>query len=186
MLLEVVVAIVIILILAAAIAPAVVNSIDAARIDQSSKMLADVAAAAQKFDDDIGSSTGTWTQRSQYPGELTQLVTRITTSQRNVCGRLYTLTKVALWNGPYLAQSVPPTGLKTGIGTINNATVLLNVTTMSFRIPGVTWEDAVALNDKVDGDGNTATGSPTGSVRFGAADANGLVTLDYAMPIQSC
>lgn len=186
MLIEIVVAIAILLLLAAAITPVLLGGIDAARIETGSKVLANVAAAVQAFDDDIGSGAGPLANRSEYPGELTQLVTAVTTAQDNVCNRAYDTGDVGAWNGPYLAQSVAPTGIKAAIGTINNTTVLLNATTMALRVPLVTFEDAVALNDLVDGDGNTVTGSPTGSVRFGAADGDGLVTVDYAVPIQSC
>lgn len=186
MLLEIIVALTIILLLAAAIAPMVIGGIDSARIDQSASQLSIVAAGLQAFDDDIGSGGGPPADRSEYPLNVTQLVTPITTTQSNVCARAYNATDVGQWNGPYLSFSPPPTGIKTGVGTIEDLTVLLTNNTMALRLFNVTWEDAIALNNKVDGDGNTVSGSPTGSVRFGAADPNGLVTLDYAIPIQSC
>lgn len=186
MLLEVVVAIAIILLLAAIITPVLLGALDTARVEQAKNMLANVAAGLQAFDNDIGSGAGPPADRSEYPLQLTHLVTPITTAQSNVCARAYDATDVGEWNGPYFTQSIPPSGLKTAIGTINNTTVLLSSTLMALRIPNVTWEDAVALNEMVDGDGATASGSPTGSVRFGAADVNGLVTVDYPVPIQSC
>jgi type II secretory pathway pseudopilin PulG len=186
MLLEVVVAIAIMLLLAAAITPVIISGLDAARVDQTAKILANIAAGAQAFDDEIGSNAGPPASRSEYPLELTHLVNPITTSQLNVCNRAYDTGDTGAWNGPYLTQAVPPTGIKTGIGTVNITTVLLTNTTMAFRIPSVSWEDANALNDLVDGDGSTAAGSPGGTVRFGAADVNDLVTVDYVIPIQSC
>lgn len=186
MLLEVVVAIAILILLAAIVTPVMLGAIDAARVDQSAKMFANIAAGLQAFDDEIGSNTGPPNNRSEYPLALTHLTTPITTAQSNVCARAYDSGDVGAWNGPYITQSVPPTGIKTGIGTINVTTVLLNSTTMALRIPNVIFEEAVMLNDQVDGDGNTVSGSPTGSVRFGSADVNGLVTVDYAVPIQSC
>ena len=186
MLLEIVVAIAIILLLAAAITPVVLGGIDAARIDQASKILANLAAGSQLFDDEVGSNAGSPADRSEYPSDLTHLVTPITTAQVNVCNRAYDTGDVGAWNGPYYNASVPATGIKTAMGTININTVLLTNTSMALRMPNVAFEDAVALNDLVDGDGNTAAGSPGGTVRFGAADVNGLVTVDYVMPIQSC
>lgn len=186
MLVEVVVAIAILVLLAAIVTPVMLGAIDAARVDQTAKLLANIAAGLQAFDDEIGSNTGPPANRSEYPLELTHLTTPITTSQSNVCARAYDTGDVGAWNGPYITQTVPPTGVKTGIGTINVTTVLLTNTTMALRMPNVVFEEAVMLNDQVDGDGNTASGSSTGSVRFGAADVNGLVTVDYVVPIQSC
>jgi len=186
MLLEVVIAVAIILLLAAIVTPVILGGLDAARVDQAKNVFANLAAGLQAFDDHLGSNAGPPANRSEYPNNLTHLVNPVTTAQSNICGRAYDTGDVGEWNGPYLNQDVPTTGVKTGIGTINAATVLLSATMMAMRMPNVSWEDAVALNDVVDGDGNTVSGSPGGSVRFGAADVNGLVTLDYAVPIQSC
>lgn len=180
-LLEIIIALAIMVMLAAVVTPAVVGTLDRARIDRSTETLDALIAGLLEFRDDI----------NMFPSQLAHLTEPIDGSQQNSCGQNYPTfpppsNVLNRWEGPYVNRAVPPTGLPTPIGTVQNALQRIpaasNPAVLRINVPTVTFEDVTLLNNAVDGDGS----GTTGTVRWTGPDAQGLVTLHYVLNVNAC
>ena len=175
-LIEVLVALAVIVILAATIAPSVVASLDRARIDAAEKALAGIAQGISEFYMDV----------SEMPRGLNQLVTPLVNGDTDLCGDAYTGGQRNQWAGPYLNRAVPAAGFPVAIGTVGQAFVGApappgDPTLLHLSVTGVLVEDAVALDARLDGDGDQTTGV----IRWSVA-VNGFVTMLWTIPVASC
>jgi prepilin-type N-terminal cleavage/methylation domain-containing protein len=174
-LIEMIVVIAIMLILATTITPVIVGNLDKARVDKSEATLENFTAAIDAFRTDV----------KHNPAMLTQLTRPLDADDRDSCGSTYPPGHRSAWRGPYLSREVPETGLPVGIVTAQNALLRQSVggqTYLRIVIPLVSLDDATALNDVVDGDAS----STSGTIQWTAPDAQGLVTLYYSIPVSSC
>ncbi|MBA2686564.1 MAG: prepilin-type N-terminal cleavage/methylation domain-containing protein [Gemmatimonadaceae bacterium] len=187
---EAVVSAAILAILGAAILPAVASYRSQARVNQTATDLLQIGAAVQKFE--LTAFVGA------YPGALSDLTTEFALTSSTSCvspNRTYTAegATLAKWRlgGPYLDKLIPQTGLLLGVGVANNTLERSSANTsvgfLNLRIPGVAYEDALALNDVMDGQSDLETAGQLnlkGAIRwFVAPDASDNVSLLFAMPI---
>lgn len=181
---EIIVVLVIILGLAALVTPGVVGRLDQSRVDASAESLSALTTAIH----DPSRGAGSFRRHvGVYPRRLTHLTRQIGTTEVNSCGVAYTSTDSAGWSGPYLNRVVPSTGVPIGIGVVQD-TLVRDPTSggtapvLKIRVTSVALEDAQALDTRVDG----VIDGAAGAVRWGAADGEGFVTLEYLMPVKNC
>jgi prepilin-type N-terminal cleavage/methylation domain-containing protein len=175
---ELIVGLAIMVMIATAVAPVLLGGLDAARVEQGRQSLDAIAKGMAAFHYQVT------TVEEEHPSLLTQLSGPISAGQPSACGAAFTAGDAGRWGGPYLNRVVPSAGVPIGIGIARNQLVRQSLggssSLLKVLVDGVTPEDAVALDREVDGNGNASEGT----VRWGAADAEGLVTLEYAIPIR--
>lgn len=168
-LVELLVVLAVLVILAAVIVPHAVRSADRARIEAAATSLANVSSAIKNFGDDV----------QELPGDLRHLVEPLIAGQRDCTGAVYSATERNRWAGPYLDRLVPATGLPVAIGTALLPIVPDTATGRArIEVANVLEEDAIALDQLVDGDGSRSSGT----VRWTTPDPRGMVTLYYQTP----
>jgi prepilin-type N-terminal cleavage/methylation domain-containing protein len=126
---------------------------------------------------------------TMYPSSLSQLTTApVANSSTNICGagNTFTTAAAAQWRGPYVSREIPSGGVPAGDATINLA--LRRVTSASstwlvMDVPSV--ETQVANDLETLFDGSTTNSSTTGTIQTGTP-SDGLTSLSYYMPINSC
>jgi type II secretory pathway pseudopilin PulG len=172
---EVVVAVAIILILTAALTPSLIGVLDRKRVESS----------AESIDALVDAMTQMRADNQDWPSKLSHLTTPIVTGDLNICGNAYSSGKISQWAGPYLARTVPTTGIPMGIGTAVNDLVREvisgNDAYLKIQINDVTTEDALAIDKIYDNDGSAA-----GTIRWGSTSATGQVTMFVLRPIRGC
>ena len=172
---EMIVGLAIMVIVAATITPALLGVVDKERRDAALTSLTGISDAVAAFRADV----------NEYPGLLTQLTTPIG-SEPDLCGANYSGGEQGDWEGPYLNRVVPPTGLPIGIGRARNQLTRFpntnNPSHMILTVDSVVIEDALALNRRLDADGDDGTANAVRWTMLSAAD--GLVTLGFWGPIQ--
>jgi type II secretory pathway pseudopilin PulG len=180
-LIEVAAAVAVIFLLAGAALPGIVAPRDRARVDGAVMELQRITDAMSIMRSD----------NQDWPGRLSHLARPIVLDERNVCGDqsnqgTYRAGKVNNWAGPYLDRMVPVAGLDIGIGMVRDSVVRVplagNNAYLVLEILGVSEEDAIELSRRVDGN-ELAT---VGTVRWSAADATGMVQVEYLRPIRGC
>lgn len=178
---ELIVALAIMVMIAAVVTPALVSTLDAARVETSQETLGNLQQALLDFENDT----------NHFPGRLSHLTTPVTGSDQNSCGVNYPTfpppsNVTTLWDGPYTTPAVPLTGLPVAIGTVQNQLQRIpasgNPAVLRINVTPVTFEDATRLNNNVDGDG---VGN-AGTVQWTGPDAQGLVTLHYVLNVNQC
>ncbi|MBA2686563.1 MAG: prepilin-type N-terminal cleavage/methylation domain-containing protein [Gemmatimonadaceae bacterium] len=186
---EIVVAIAIMAVLGAIVVPSVGSYLDRKRVEDSAATLDSLRVAIGRFR----------TATADYPGRLSHLTKRITTSDRTACNTAantivnYVAGSQTGWdnNGPFWDRSIPRTGIPLSIGTVldsmhrTSTSVLPGA--MVMTIPGVFIGEARELNLLEDGplDANQADGSnTTGTVQFTSSTSS---TVTYFIPVaNSC
>lgn len=185
---EIVVAIAIMAILGAIVVPSVGSYLDRKRVEDSAATLDSLRVAIGRFR----------TATTDYPGRLSHLTKRITTSDRTACNTAAnTIVNYASqtgWdnNGPFWDRSIPRTGVPLQIGTVRDSMHRTSTSVlpgaMVMTIPNVSIEDARELNLLEDGplDADQANGSnTTGTVQFTLPSTSSTVT--YFIPVaNSC
>jgi prepilin-type N-terminal cleavage/methylation domain-containing protein len=186
-LIELIVGLAIMIMISAVITPVMLGALDKARIDEAAASLESLVEALHVFHDDT----------NHYPGYLTHLSAPITTSQTNSCGDSYPQGAADKWNGPYVKRVLTSSGVPVAIGTARDELIresldsggLLGAANpkggaalLKIVVTDVAEEDAVALNERVDGDNS----STDGTVQWTVPDAQGFVTLYYITPISGC
>lgn len=181
---EVTIVLVIVLGMAALVTPALMGRIDHSRVEAAAESLESMRTAIH----DPSRGGGAFRQHvGMFPSKVSHLTKGITTADRNSCGTLFTTAETAGWRGPYLNRTVPATGVPIGIGTVRDTLARDPATgglapVLRMHVDSVIIEDAAALDLIVDG----VRDSTAGSVRWGALDAEGFVTLDYLLPVKNC
>jgi prepilin-type N-terminal cleavage/methylation domain-containing protein len=171
---ELIVGLAIMVLIASMVTPSLVGVLDEKRRDGARFAFEQIAEAVDSFATDVG----------EYPGQLTHLTTQIT-AQPDLCGSNYSGGEQGAWDGPYVTRFISVGGLPVGIGRLRNQLGrfpnTLNPTHMVGTVDSVVIEDALALNQDIDNDGNDASANFVRWTTLSAAD--GLVTLGLYMPI---
>ena len=181
---EIAVVLAIVLGLAALVTPGVLGRIDRSRVAASAGSLRGIATAIH----DPSPGRGSFKRHvGVYPGAVSHLTRPISTAQTSICGLAYTAVNTAGWNGPYLNRTAPATGIPIGIGVVRNAMTRDPASgglapVLRVHVDSVMIDDAGELDLEVDG----VRDSTAGTVRWGAIDGEGFVTLDYLMPLKDC
>lgn len=174
-LLGVVLALVAVAVIAAlAVMPNLAQARDQWRVERSLDRLirlTDGPTAMLRFNGDLGN----------YPGAIQQLSRPITNLDRNLCGGTYSGDQVGDWGGRYASRMYPGTGTPLPIGLMRD-TLEWVAPDLIVVITGVDEALARQLDRKVDG----AMDGTTGRVRYGAADADGLLTVRWHTNTGSC
>ncbi|MGI8619673.1 MAG: hypothetical protein ACR2L6_11400 [Gemmatimonadaceae bacterium] len=188
--LEIVVSVSIVATLAVLIVPSVDALIDKVRMDLIEDTLREYEDAIEKFRAKVGSN----------PGKLSQLGTPITTADSDPCDP-YSSQDVAAWpgtppaGGPYINQALPNGPFKIGTFGMAQNTLIRDPPTqggvqrfhfLSYTITGVTRDDAISINERIDGSADLDPASPnnlTGTVQWGNPDSQGFVTVTYRLII---
>lgn len=180
---ELIVGLAIVVMIAAVVTPAVTGSLDRTRVGEAADMLAGLAASFPGFHDDVG----------DHPGRLHHLgAAGISTSEPNSCGASYPNGHVNKWDGPYYGErNLDGTPLPVFVGLAQDALVRLpgaqgrgsgNTGLLGIVITGVREQDALALDQEVDG----GAGPASGTIQWDAPDAEGTVVMRYLVPISGC
>ncbi len=172
---EVLVALAITALLGALVVPAILASVDRARVDAAEESLKAIGEAVDLFADRV----------QEHPGAMRQLLIPITTADADICGNPYNAGRANQWGGPYLDRAVPTAGVPIGIGTVQNAfTSRADPSGIDYLQPvitGVLLEDAAALDVRMDG----GDGAASGAIQWTAA-GGGFVIVNYLIPYRDC
>lgn len=156
------------------VVPAILASVDRARIDAAEKSLKAIAEAVNLFADRV----------QLYPASMTQLIIPIQPGDPSICGTTYE-GRANQWGGPYLDRAVPAAGVPIGIGTVQNTfTSLSDPSGIDYLQPvvnDVLLEDAVGLDGRMDG----GDGAAAGAVRW-TATGGGFASVRYLIPYRDC
>lgn len=183
-LVEVTVVLVILLGLAAVLTPGLLGRLDHSRVEASERSLIGLGTAIH----DPSRGGGSFRQHvGVFPGAVSHLTRQIGTADLNSCGAAYTTTDSAGWRGPYLNRTVPATGIPVGVGVLRVALTREPATggtapVLKLHVDSVDLGDAASLDLLVDG----VRDSAAGTVRWGPANADGFVTVDYLIPVKNC
>jgi hypothetical protein len=159
---------------ALAVTPNLAQARDQWRIERTIdrlEWLTDGPTALFRFNDDVG----------RYPGALQHLSRAITNTDLNLCGGTYTGGQVGNWGGRYSGRIHLATGTPLPIGLLAD-TLEYAGGVMTLVIRDVPEEQARHMDRRVDGVADGAAGR----VRYGAPDANGLVTVRWRTTTGSC
>lgn len=181
---EIAVVLAIVLGLAALVTPGLLGRIDRSRVEASEESLRGIAMAIH----DPTPGGGSFKRHvGVYPGAISHLTRPISTADTNICGVAYTAVESAGWNGPYLNRTAPATGIPIAVGVVRDAVTRDPASggvapVLRVHVDSVAIDDAGELDLEVDG----VRDSTAGTVRWGAIDGEGFVTLDYLMPVKDC
>jgi prepilin-type N-terminal cleavage/methylation domain-containing protein len=168
-LVEVLVTVAIIAVLAGVLLPALFNQMGRGDTGRLASDLSNLRTAAETF----GSDT------HRLPAKISQLVTAITTSDKDINGESFQQTNVDRWHGPYVSRDVVTT---TGTGTFSDGFTVVTGDSggryLAANVTGVTNKDFVAIEEILD-EGNTisSTSSTAGTVHYSGTNS----TLTFLM-----
>lgn len=163
---------------------------DKERFDLAQSTLLQIDTAIARFRGKVGDN----------PGKISHLATPITVSDSNPC-ELYNAQDVNSWpgippsGGPYINKVFPKDSFALqGMGTVQDDLIRDPPTQggtqrfhwLRFAVTGVQRDDAIELNERIDGSADLDPASPnnlTGQLQWGNPDALGFVTLDYRIII---
>lgn len=183
---ELLVTLAIVIALAVVVTPSIVGARDTGRVVSSAQWLEDIANAIHNPDSTAGSFKA---DIVRYPGALDHLTRYIQETDANSCGITYRPGDVIpnKWKGPYLNRVIDASGFPIGIGVVRNQLTrdddrTVRNSILRIHVEGVHMEDARALDERVD----LSDGRTNGTVRWGDADPEGFVLLDYLMNVSGC
>lgn len=172
--------------LATVIAPGLMGVLEFERVDRAAKELAIHERSLASFH----------THVSARPQAMGQLTRQIVSTDLNSCGQTYNNQQLkndgSVWQGPYMTRVMPSHGdLRLDIGVVKDTLVRTPAVASNKNDPGelairimyVQQHEAEALDRRVDG-GTVSSGA--GKIRWGAADADGFVTVSYTMAVAGC
>lgn len=176
---EVLVALVILVTLTAIMLPAVVTNISTANSTNLAANLKTINTAIMQYRENTG----------RYPLQLTQLITRPTTSSLDACSFTLPSSSVAAWSGPYIGLSIGANGIQSGDAVISNnlqRNPLVSTSStpngvLQLSVGSVTGANATDVEGVFDTgndlDHGTITWIPTTGV---------IGTLTFAIPVRGC
>jgi type II secretory pathway pseudopilin PulG len=187
-LLTVLAMIVVILIVAVAAVTSVAVVSDHERVERAAKVLMQITDSSRysvvRFQSDVG----------EYPGKLSHLRTAPASGQKDICYTAYSTAELDAWGQPYVDRSFTTTGLWTGIGLARDSLAKDPVAgtpsagtphALVILIDDVDQRDARLLNTLIDPAGE-ATPSTLGRVRWGSANSEGRVLMQFRKTIIQC
>src|SRR5687768_12716620 len=180
------IALVLVVVVTAATGAAVVADHD--RVIYASRILSQITDSSRysvvRFQSDVG----------EYPGRLRHLRTAPAAGERDICYTAYSAAERDGWGQPYVDRVIGTTGVWTGIGQARDSLAKDPVAgtpsvgtphALVILIDGVEERDARLLNTMYDPE-TDATPSTLGRVRWGSADAEGRVLLQFRKTIAQC
>lgn len=181
-LVETMVAVAMVVILASVFIPNLLASTDRLQVQE----------AAVKLEELMDAITFMRYDNQDWPQRLSHVSSPITTNDQNICGRTYNQGRVNNWDGPYVDYLFPPAGLPIGIGHVRDLMdreVLSGnpqgggaISLVRMYVDNVPEELAIELNRIVDADGDATAGT----IRWSAAGASGLTTVEWARTVKGC
>lgn len=181
---EVAVAAVLVAVLAAATIPTLNEFLRGREAIATATTLSQLATGISNFKTAVltgGAGTNT------YPRFISALSNVITSSQHNSCSAAFNSNAVTAWanNGPFVPFNVPPGGLSTPLGVIQDSMVrnpgTANVGTLSIRMT-IDSVDALRLDRIIDG----GDGPNAGTLRVtfsGAGSSARMADVQYLVPV---
>jgi len=169
---EVLVTLAIVSLLAAVLIPAVAGQIGKGDVGRTVQDLTAVQTGIQQFLSDV----------HRYPGKISNLTVKITTSNKDITQTAYNAALVSRWKGPYMAKDTSTfgatsgclatcTGLATALGgvVVDSLSKFTNtgqaVDYVAVMIYGIGLADFNKIDEVVDGTVSTTSGL----LRFGAS-----------------
>lgn len=174
-LVETLVTVAILVVLAAVLLPALSAGGASDRLYEADAELKGLTDGIAAFFSDVG----------EWPGDMDDLVSPIVGGDSDICGQGYSGGERNGWAGPYLTTVVPAGGLDVGIGVARTTFTHVDAgdyDLLGIVVDGVEEDDAVALNEMVDADGDPAAGT----VQWSTPPVAGQVVLTWYMPINPC
>lgn len=172
---EILIGLAIMAMLAAVVTPAVVTTLDRARVDATNETRTTLLAALIQFHTDVG----------QWPLSLSQLTNALVSGDANVCGQTYSNGRRNQWAGPYTVTSVSATGLTLPLGlltqTLTRTPTTGTPTLLRMSVTNVSVTDATSLDREVDNN----DGNANGAIRWDAS-ATGITTMYWTTGISGC
>jgi prepilin-type N-terminal cleavage/methylation domain len=175
---EVLVALAIIAVLTAVLLPTLSNKLRDSR----------TAALSQTF---LGLSQGIAEFKratTKYPGSLLDLTTApvaSTTSDKDICGFVYSAANASSWRGPYASRDIPSSGLQIGDAVIQPALgSVLSGTPIFILINAIGVESSTVTDLEAQLDGNSNQNA--GTIRWTAGSSSSILNVSYAIPVNSC
>jgi hypothetical protein len=174
---EIIVLLAVVAVVAALTVPTIMQANRLQRVQQTWEILERTRLAAfnatapnHAFQQEVG----------RHPGQLSQLVTPITTADLSSCGAVYTAGQVASWTGPYGGSTIVaavglPTPIGIGLNNLVRTPVGFGAGTIAILIPAVDLQDALLLDQVFD----NADGGAAGNVQWTLL---GVDTLKYSWP----
>lgn len=194
-LIEVAVAAGLMAVLAAATTPSFVEFLAARDAQTTAKTLSAVASGIVAYESSVKTNGGT---TNSYPQLISSLTNPITLASKNSCGALYSAapstTLLSTYNTafPYVTFLIPPGGLSTPLGMIQDqlvrAPAAASVGTLSIVMPAVDSTDAIRLERVIDGDdGAIAANRTSGTFRITSFAGSGAqrrtASVAYVIPV---
>ncbi|MGH7619578.1 MAG: hypothetical protein ACREPM_20380, partial [Gemmatimonadaceae bacterium] len=122
-----------------------------------------------------------------YPRFISELSNAITTSQHNSCSASFNAAAVTAWanNGPFVPFNVPPGGLSTPLGIVQDSMFrspgTANVGTLAIRMT-IDSVDAVRLDQIIDGGDGPLAGTLRATFSGGGTAAR-TANVQYIVPV---
>lgn len=164
------------LMVAMAVTPNLAQARDQWRVEQTIEHLAwltDSDAAIFRFNADL----------LAYPGTLSHLSGPITESDATLCGNAYDAVQTDDWAGRYAGRIYLEAGTPLPTGILQDTLEYdAGGPAMVLEVDLVREEQARRIDRRVDG---SADGT-AGRVRYGSADAEGLVTMKWRTTVSAC
>lgn len=176
---EILIALALIALLAAVLLPTVAGQIlkgDAGRVMQD---LDAVRSGIDQFLADV----------HRYPGQYSDLSTKVTTTNTDINGNTYTTGLAAKWSGPYVTKDQMAGVVETGFGgSIHDVFIkTLNTNAINYvtvQITGITGPDFDRIDTQIDGPSVSPAGRTTGLLRWITGGTDPDTTKFLATPIQ--
>lgn len=130
----------------------------------------------------------------EYPGKLSHLRFTLVSGDRDICGNAYSAAERDGWGQPYVDRQFTTTGVWAGIGRARDSLAKdpqagtpsgATPHALVILIDDVDERDARELNTRFDPEGE-ATPSTLGRVRWGTANSEGRVLLQFRKTITEC
>jgi len=194
-LVEVAVAAGLMAILAAATTPSFVEFLAARNAEATARTLTAVAQGVVAYEASVKTSGGS---TNTYPQLISSLTNPISLASRNSCAAVYggapNATLLATYNAafPFVSFLIPPGGLSTPIGMIQDQMVRTPasaaVGTLAIVMPSIDSTDAIRLERVIDGDdGTIAANRTSGTLRItsfsGTGSARRTASVAYIIPV---
>ena len=194
-LMEVAVAAGLMAILAAATTPSFVEFLSARDAEATARTLGAVASGVIAYESAVKTNGG---ETNTYPLLISSLTNPISLTSRNSCSTSYRFvphrTLLASYNAsfPYVTFLIPPGGLSTPLGTIQDQMVRTPATsavgTLAIVMPSIDSTDAIRLERAIDGDdGTIAANRAGGTLRItgfaGTGSARRTASVAYVIPV---
>lgn len=179
--------IVLVLVSAVSVMPGLGVAADQGRVDAAHRLLHDLT------DDPLQGVMRFREEVERYPGTLTQLRTQITSADTDLCGSGYSdkgkNADTEKWGKPYIYRELVDDELFVGIGVARNAIgrepAAGTPVALIIVVADVDERDARLLNTRADTIPEVLPASE-GRVRWGTADGEGRVEMEWRREITSC